>query len=490
MAIPTLVQHSTTSSTLSFGLALNGELRIRLPDKSQAGNCLVCAWKSEASATAAATVSDDKSNTWSQAVKHIDTVNGATCYVFIAVNCAADTREIRIKNTDATLANFAFAKVAEFNNIVTSSNANAIDVSAGTHGSSTTPQPGSFTPGTTGDLILHFAACDNGHATSYTAGSQSNITWQLLSADRQDGSAWQWGIYNSTSAINCSMTFGSSVGWCAVAVALKNATAGNARPAGIRVIGRHSISMPSAGTTVPFATGIANPMVVQIPCYGDLLFGAYSSGSPDFKITGITDSLGAPWMQYGPGITNFSNADRQHDDTCQGWYTPGHSAGDTCTITITMNQNTANDGTIIVYDIIGASPTQNAPERYATATGHQGVASSTIDTTVITPVRANGLILGWVQQEFNTEIGITTTGMLFDSCTFDGENEDGPQNMDQNGGWSHGYNTDLSAFAATWTLVNGSSNPMQEWASYAVSLVPPPPTKIYRRLPHSQLIGD
>ncbi len=36
--------------------------------------------------------------------------------------------------------------------------------------------------------------------SSFTAGSQSNITWQLLGTDLYDGTATEAGIYNATSA--------------------------------------------------------------------------------------------------------------------------------------------------------------------------------------------------------------------------------------------------------------------------------------------------
>lgn len=488
MAIPDLVQYSVSSCIPVSGggdalLTAGSKFYAYLPNPSLSGNCLICAVKSEASATAAIAVTDDQGNTWTEAIKHFDSSNGASTFIWICANAAAGTRKISVQNTDSSSTGFFCVRVAEFCNIETSSNAAAIDgTQVGAHGTSAAPAAGSKTPSVSGCLVFQIVACDNGHASSYTAGSQANITWKLLQADRNEGNASQWGVYNSTSALSPTMTFGSSVGWCTAAVFLKSAAAGTAAPTDrIWVRGVHHFSMPTANGS--FA--ISNPFLAQCPCVGNLLVGAYSSGSPNYRITAISDSSGKSWLQYGPGITNTAGGDPLHEDTCSTWYSPAHSASDSLLLTVNLNGLPVNDGTLLVYDISGAADVQNAPERSASATGTSNSAITSITTTTITPKKNNSLIVMQVQQETNTETGITSpSGALFDSNTYDSQDIDGPMNVDENGGWAHYYTTDLTAITATWSLL--ANQAMGNWAGYAAEFVAPPLRKIYRQMPHSQ----
>ena len=72
--------------------------------------------------------------------------------------------------------------------------------------------------------------------SSFTAGSQSNITWQLLGTDLYDGTAAEAGVYNATSAINPTFTSGTSESFTSCAVALKAASAGTAPTQAFRII--------------------------------------------------------------------------------------------------------------------------------------------------------------------------------------------------------------------------------------------------------------
>jgi hypothetical protein len=152
-------------------------------------------------------------------------------------------------------------------------------------------------------------------------------------------------------------------------------------------------------------------------------------------------------------------------------------------ITITLNSVLTNDGTILMYDISGAAIVQNAPERYGTATGTDLV-HDTGATTSLVPAAAHGVVICNIQQETNTETAVLgTSGLLFDSVTYDGEDVNGPNNQDQNGGWAHYYNTGVETVAPLWSFVDASGT--GSWAAYATAWSPPPVNKIWRNLPSS-----
>lgn len=464
MATPAIVQHKKTSSSLSAVLPVNGFFRLRMKEPTQAGNCLIVTFQGGGSVTSIA-VSDDQGNTYIAGPVGGPDGNAQSLWIFYALNVAAGTRLIRIKNTSSIDINYVQGTGTEVMNIATSA---AADGSNASFGTGTTVTAGSFTPGTSGDFILQAMICDNPVVTTaIVAGSQANISWALRSADVHDGNAVQWGVYNSTAAINPTMSQGTSTGWISAAIALKSASAGAPAAGGIRVVGGYAMSMPSQGTSMTGAVGISNPTTIQVPCVGTVLAACVSSGSTNLAITSITDNLGNSWSEFGSGAS-VSNIDPNKRDNCHVWFAPLVVAGQTLTLTVTWGSVASNDATIYFYDIAGADLAQPATASNGVV-GDQTVAAATIDTTILTPDAQNGLVLMLVQQEFNTEDGITLAGALFDSTEYDGMPVDGPQNMDQNGGWAHYYpGADLSNILATWTLVADTGDPMRQYAAYAV----------------------
>src|SRR5204862_4246739 len=106
-------------------------------------------------------------------------------------------------------------------------NAAALDASSCNAGTSTSITAGSLSPTAVGDLILQVSyAPTYASNTSFTAGSQSNITWALAHTLLGDGSASQWGLYNSTSAITPTFTAGTANPILSCAGALRATPAG------------------------------------------------------------------------------------------------------------------------------------------------------------------------------------------------------------------------------------------------------------------------
>jgi hypothetical protein len=83
--------------------------------------------------------------------------------------------------------------------------------------------------------------------------------------------------------------------------------------------------------------------------------------------------------------------------------------------------------------------------------------SSTLTTNyTLTPTTPNELILGEENWDFNTAIGVTGTNQLFDSGYYSGMSLDGPQPIDQNGGWMHYYANSTSPVSFTYNMLSSS----------------------------------
>jgi hypothetical protein len=486
MAVPTLVQHVSTCNMLGGTLASGTDFRVRFPELFLSGNLGILAFQYGPTGGGATTfsVTDDLGNAWTLGATTFDSVKVQGAQMFYRPNMTAGARVVKIRPTAGVSVQFVSAVGSEFYNLATSSVNDGAGSGANTNGvASATIAAGALGTLTSGDLIYQYMALDGTTSNSgtVTAGSQANIAWALLSADRQDGQAAQYGVYNATTSFSPTMSMANANQFNTVAMAFKSASAGTAPSAtAIRVVAKHHLSFPRVGNTFG-ANATTNPFTAQVPQVGNLLVIAHSTGNTNFAITSITDSLGYGWEQSGSGIFNSAPG---ANDGGQIWYSANRTSPSTAAaITINFTDITASDASCIIYDVVNAAPIQNDLERTGSATGDQTVAASPIVTCAITPTTPNGLVFFLVQQEFNTEVGITSpVGAIFDSIEFDGMNQDGPENLDQNGGWAHYYNPDLSTLTATWTLVNTSTDPMRQWGAYAAAFKSPQgPTLNYRR---------
>jgi hypothetical protein len=461
MALPGMVQH--TFSSLSYGgaTAINGEFRFRLPNGSQAGNCLICAFGFGGNSNVMS-ISDDKGNTWVAGPKQNDAGNIQNVATFYALNVAAGTRLIKVKNVGTGDANYLSGSVSEFYNVAT------VSANDGPRRRQQRDGHGDH-DGQFSRRARRAISCSPSCSTSRrrrrrsrrgrkptSPGSSSTPTCRM--AVRRSGACT-----TRRSAINPAMTMTPSHAWIGVTIALKNATAGAPRPAGIQVAAIHHFSLPSVGTAMPGVLAIDNPMVLQVPTVGNLLVAAYSTGETGFDLTSLTDTSGYAWEQAGNG--------RTHNliyETIRIFYSQNRLIPSPLHV-VTMNFNAINvsDATVLFYDVCGADANQHDVEQTAGADGRQTVAAATIDGPSITPVTDAGLVIALIQQEWNTEIAVSPAGLLFDSNEYDGMNVDGPQNMDQNGGWAHYYNPNTSPVTFTWAMKDPSGDPMFEWAAYA-----------------------
>jgi len=442
---PTLVQHVSCPNTGELGSGIGGSMsstpvyQCPLPEPTQAGNAILLGLFSDNSGSPSWTVSDDKSNAWKLAGSATDS-NGNIVAVYYALNVAAGTRVISVKNSGGTNGYLAVS-ASEYYNIALTS---ALDVKSCSAGSSSkTIAAGNITPATSGDLLWQWAAdANSASVSSFSPGSQSGITWQLNGTDINASDATEAGVYSSTASINPTFTSGTAEPFDSCVMALKAASAGAAPARSFRIV--HMLHAESASGNTPYA--------VEMPTSGNLLVISFSSGSN--VISSITGTPANQWVSTG-GPTNPYNQTYFPDQ--QMFYAANASTSNTLTMSIA--QTGAMTGTtFMIYDVTGAAKSPFDVDSGGQM-GDQATAATQLTScsNCLTPSAPNELILGNVGQDWCTATGVLSpSGALFDSATYTGNSVNGPEPVDQNNGWFHYYDSGTSPLTATWTYVCGS----------------------------------
>jgi hypothetical protein len=435
---------SNTGSIVGGGTASN--YTFRLPEVTQAGNAIaLCVVSDDSSNTP--TVTDDApggSNTWVNVVSGLDSTNHMRARLWLASNVKAGTRTITPAFTATNPARVAVTG-AEFFNV------GVVDVSnsASSASGSSTMLAGSITPTVSGDLIYQCGVRSQtpslNVATPYTAGSQSNITWNLQATDNLDGLVSQWGIYNSTAAINPQLTMANASGYVAASMALKGASAGSPLPAGMQIVGIEHIALskPVGGTT---------PKFMQFATAGNLLVASIGPGGANYQVSSITDSKANTWTSSG-AVLGDGNAGKS-----QRFYAQNATSGNNLTLTTNWTGGDATtDATILWYDVTGAAASAFVSHQSATNVLDGGVPNGNSLTvfTNVAPGTANGMAFGQMSVAFNTVCGAANNLMvspataLCDSYSYGGEPINGSEPVDENNGWAH-YTFSTNA-NQTWT---------------------------------------
>jgi hypothetical protein len=473
-ATPQLVQYRSGSNTLT---TTNPETpstyHMLLVDGAQPGNCIIVAFQWDNGNSPSASVTDDQGNSYVQASKTLDATNNQNGAIYYALNVAANTRAINVTLTaPGAMINAMSVVAAEFTNVATVS---ALDGNSGNFNSNASITAGSIAPGTSGDLMFQ-VAFQLTKAHTYTAGSQPNISWNLLTSDSQDGMASQWGVYSSTSAINPTFAQSASGHFLSLAIALKTATAGETPSRAFRIVG---IEHESLFSSANFGPGYVSPTTVQWPTHtGNLLLAIAASGNSG-SITGITDNLGNSWAKCGPGLTAGPHTENV-------FYAANPIVGDTMRLSVTSSSSSGVDSTLWLEEVIGAA-TSSPCDTSGSNSGHQTTSASSLPGPTIAPTASTDLIVSVNQEEFDTVNGVANpSGILSDALIDTDESLDGPENLDQNAGVSHVYGSGTSSQAVpgTWEYLSGT-DPQFNWATYAAafksgtSVTPPaPPTHL------------
>ena len=449
-AVPSLVQHVSGSSTRNNGFSSPFCYHYQLPNPTTAGNSVVVGFTFNGNSTPS--VADDKNNTYTIVANHFDSADTQSIAIAAAFNVAAGARIINLCFS-SNPGGFVQPMATEFANVT------AIDGPAtGAHGSGTSVSAGAMTPSASGDLVYQVVSSISVNQSSFTAGLQSNITWNLLSADLMDGFAAQYGFYNSTATINPTIGMGTSQKWVSAAVLLKAGTSGGV-PSGMRIVHLIHENIPTHASAGGSDTPFPNPLSLQLPSSGNLLVAMIGGGNPTNTVSSITDTNKNLWTQAGSTQVIAGN------DTVQAYFAA--SATTSANLDLALHwSSSGGDFTIFFYDVIGA-----ASSPLDIAAGNTGTQSTAGNLTVpfsITPATANEIIFVQTIWDFNTGAGLAGPGQLFDANTFDGESQSGPEPVDENNGWGHVPNASTANVAFTWVPQFGGLA-FGNWAGMAVA---------------------
>jgi hypothetical protein len=460
-AVTPVLIHSNSSENSRGNYGYGGNTLFVIPnvDPAIGGNCLGVAfeWSTIYSQPSGITVSDDKSDTYYQISQNPnDAANGRKMQVWIAPNVAAGAHLISIAFGVQT----TYIQAIAFEVANCASTPSAIDDGASSNvGSGAAVTAGALTPGTSGDLLLHFAfvtgTTNVPAASGVTLFSQSNIAWQLEKAELLDGTLMQSGAYNSTIAINPEMTIAPASGFISIAVAIKGGSGGGT-PSGMTVNRISHVSMWSTATGGP---GYPSPSITQFPATGNLLLASVGAGC---DIKGIS---------YGstPMTKRLSYVGAGASETEQVFELANYSPNNTNTIAITPDlactaMGFDYDFTVVFYDVSNA-----AASPYDTSSTSSGDVTScsppcNLTGPTITPGDSNGLVLAIATEWYDAVNGIQSP---FNLDTINQSPLYQSPGIDQENGWAHFYNSSATPVAPTWTFLTVQVEGY--WASVAIS---------------------
>jgi len=405
------------------------------------------------------TVTDDQGNSYSIAASYYDSKDGQSAGIAAAFNVNANARELSLCFS-ADPGGYVQPTASEFSNVI------GIDGNgAGSSGNGSTMQTGALTPSAAGDLLYQVGASLSWAQSGFTAGTQSGVAWNLLSADLMDGWVAQYGIASGSSAITPTIGLGTADNWVSAAALLKTGAAGSV-PAGLRVVHLLHENIPyhpqAGGNYMPFP----NPVPVQFPCSGNLLVAMIGGGNNPEPATQVRDSSQNPWSQAG-------NTYSQSDDTVQAFYAANATCNAALSLTTTFSGGTG-DYTILFYDVAGAATTPL--DTTVGGGGDYGTPGAFTMPFTLTPSTANEIVFAQIMWDYNTGVGLqyaigtgANSNGLFDANRFSGENLDGPEPVDENNGWGHIHTTTTSPVSFTWQVLQPNSDPIRYWAAMAVA---------------------
>jgi len=468
---PALIHFTKGSNILDTGTvqAPDGQYRVPLAEKTTADNTLIVPFTTNyfGSYTGQYYVTDDKNDVFTQQAIYTDNVtDNQEMYVFCAEHVAPNVSVVNITNSHR--ANTSNSRMGGDVFEVKNTSCKLL-ASSGNKGTSTSVTAGSMTPGTSGGFLVQYTFRDASTlvpATSWTVGSQSNITWLFNDADLWDGSSDQSGVYNSTSAINPTLTMAPSGDFITIAADFAPNTSGGDGPSsGVRC--NRLLRYEQPGT-------ISTTQTLVFPSKGKFLALSQiaSANPPNYKITAISDSTGDTWHSTGtPALSTNSPA----TITSQINYDYNATASETRVLTLTYASTGASTdaGTVFLYDCDGVATATDPLDQYVPNGGNFSTDSG-LDTNTITPTTSTGLMLHVGGVGFNTVGSFGNAALTFDVQTSTGEPHDGPQNLNQNNAWGRYYYPNTSAITWHWNqLYPGFSDPFGPWSAAAATFKTP-----------------
>jgi hypothetical protein len=447
---PALVHNAACSNSA----ALNGspwggtppyDYRCPTPELTTAGNTLIVAFGFDASGgNQILNVSDEQGDPFTLDVTS-PLSNNRELRVYRATNIAANSSWVNVQQTSGQLNGYWQPMVFEIDNAAT------LDGASCNSGTSSSITAGQLSPTASGDLILQVSyAPTYASNTSFSAGSQSSISWALAHTLLGDGSASQWGVYNSISPINPTFSAGASNPFLSCALALQATSTGGASSA-FHVYHQEHDAMPHNASN-PWKVGV----VVDVP---GAVYLAYVGND---SITSVTSSP-APNVAWTASGADFNglNGHNHVNFYCASWTSPpGY-------VTVDINRsNTSNDSINMMYVVAKGTCNLDADSGGQAGNQTSQVSQLTICNGCLTPTAQNDLILQDGGQYDCTGTGLVTpsSGGLFEAGFFTGTTIDGPTQSDENNFWSIIRNgTSLSPI--TVTVSESCDAAQQYWAS-------------------------
>lgn len=439
--VPALVQ---SVSHPAMSTSAIGFLKVSLPNPSLAHNALLvgCTW---GDASAKATVSDDKGNTWTKGPVAQDSPRFQSAQVFYALNAAAGTRLITITFSAPT--SFVQCVASEWYNIAET---NALDASgAAVTKSAGTIAAGNITTRTDGDLIFQYAFADDVDWSASPVAWTAGQGFTLITADGTSAAASQYQVQTTHGSVSPALSVSPGVfSGVTSTVALKAAAAGTPPAPGIRVKSIQVFNAPQYMSSVP------QILELQVPATGNLIALAWNGGTTELP-TSIASSPSNAWSHVPQSADN-------NGYSMWMWYAENASTSPTMAITIT-HATAPYFTTIAVYDITGAAT--SAFDTSASITGHFSAPSGIVTGPTVTPGTANGLVVGAIQEYSQTATAVSIG--YFDSAL---TKEYQLLTLDQDGGYMHYYNPDTSAVHINWTYSDHEQGlDVGNWWSQAIA---------------------
>lgn len=441
-----LVQSSRRGNTAAGTVTNAGIFHLFLNQGTLSGNAIVCAVTGASAPTW--TVTTDQSQTLT-ALTASAAEDSRNIQLFYQLNATTNTREIKA-SPNATKANVGMW-CGEFSGIPTASAIDGTAVATNLANGTTSVAAGSITPTQTGDFFIQCSQrTQTPVATSFTKGSQANITWTLLTADRQQGLVCQYGTLSTSSALNPTMSWSASGGVTAAA-AFKTTTQGTA-PSGMYAIHHDAVEVVAANVTTP--------MTFNFPTSGTVQLMTFVCGG-NTSVVDLADTSSNPWYRAA-GFTGEPGGGQ-----AQGFYTANATATTDNTVTATIASPVTNgDCTFEQYDYVGLDTTEPI-DTYSTALATDA-GTGNLTTASITPSNSNGTVFSWYGQSTETATGCTGTGFLFDASYYTGQSTNGPSTPNENNGWCHIVNSGATAQTFIYTKVTAGAS--GGWAADAVAM--------------------
>ena len=434
-SVPTYANNGTGNTGTQSSNTVN-RYAMTLPNRTGAGNAVVCGYNYATDHGVTANVTDDKGNSYTS---FSSSDGGQIVSIARALNVSAGASVVTVTFSGGTPTSVS-GGCFEYYNIAASG---ADDGTCSGNGSGTTVACNAAITTTAGDDLIFQYAIEDGTQNPIDSWTPGASPWTPLILDTYSDQAFQYQAQPAAGSITPSMKLSPSQTWNTIAIALKSASGGTPPPAGIRVnTVYHGLITSTTGS----------PFSVQFPTTGNLIVAAWIGG-PTVDVTGITDSNGNTYTV--PAATgNDLSGDIQicHADNA----TP--SLGLKLTVSFAR---TNSNSTLFLYDISGAAA--SPLDVRANATGKQSGAGN-FNGVTITPTTASGVVISAIGVDVSSLNGMPgPTGGFFDTTLPNPIPSTGV--VDEDNGWGHFYNTSASPVTFSWS----QTQPVDEWASEAVA---------------------